>query len=225
MNDQVYWACADVLVLAVQLPSAANLPSAAELRQRVLTALDAMIGKGRAAGLNDADLAEARYALVAFIDEQILKSNWPGRNEWMGQPLQLLLYREYTAGENFFVRMRALLQQGTRPLALEVYYLCLALGFRGAYGLSGDLTALTTYVDAARQQIARALPPAAKLAPHAQPSERARAVRTSYAPLIGLIAGCILLVCGVLFGFRHSLQSRVEETLRQVPLASSGVNP
>ena len=91
MNEAMFWACADVLILGSQLPRAANLPPPAELRQRILTALDAMVGKGRELGVPDIELVEARYALVAFIDEQILKANWPGRAEGMGQPLQLQL--------------------------------------------------------------------------------------------------------------------------------------
>ena len=103
-SDQIYWACADALVLAVQLPAAASLPPASELQQRLMTLLDGIVAKGRKAGVPDVELAEARYALTAFMDEQILKSNWPGRAEWMNQPLQLQLYREFTAGENFFKR-------------------------------------------------------------------------------------------------------------------------
>src|SRR5712675_2203910 len=108
MSDAIYWPCADVLILAAQLASANNLPPASDLRQRVIDVLDRMVSAARTAGVPEADIAEARYALVAFIDEQVLKSSWPGRVEWMNQPLQLTLYREYTAGENFFARMRAL---------------------------------------------------------------------------------------------------------------------
>src|SRR6188768_1884224 len=149
MNAQIYLVCADSLRLAVRLPTASDLPSAGELRQRVVAALEGVMTRGRAAGLPEADLAEARYALVAFIDEQVLKSSWPGRAEWMSQPQQLLDYREYTAGENFFVRLRALLQNGGRPFALQIYYLCMALGFRGAYGVSGDVSAVNGLIEAA----------------------------------------------------------------------------
>ena len=68
---------------------------------------------------------------MAFIDERILKSNWLGRAEWMKNPLQLELFGEYTAGENFFTRMRALLNRREWSASLEVYYLCLGLGFHG----------------------------------------------------------------------------------------------
>jgi type VI secretion system protein ImpK len=215
--EQIYAACADVLVLAVQLPGAANLPPAPELRQRITAALDDMVNKGRTAGVPDADLAEARYALVAFIDEQILKSKWAGRQEWMNQPLQLLLYREYTAGENFFARMRALLQRGAPSLGLEVYYLCLALGFRGAYGVTGDVTAVSKYAQAAWQVLARALPTPSKLAPNAEPKDRATAARGgSYLALV--VAGaCLVLIAIALIGLHFSLTREVEQATRAMP--------
>lgn len=200
-------------MLGAKLPQTPNLPPSAELRQRVLTALDTMVGRGRADGLPDAELAEARYALVAFIDEQILKSNWPGRAEWMGQPLQLMLYGEYTAGENFFNRMRILLQQGGASLSLEIYYLCLALGFRGAHGVSGDHNALQSYQDAARQRVVTAWPPGPKIAPRAEPVDRVGAKRSSNAPLIGVIVGSLLVAVLVVIGLERLLSSRLDESL------------
>ena len=221
VTEAIFWACADVLILGAQLPRAANLPPPAELRQRILTALDAMVGKGRASGLPDAELVEARYALVAFIDEQILKSNWPGRAEWMGQPLQLQLYGEYTAGENFFNRLRALLQQGGTALALEIYYLCLALGFRGSYGNSADQRPLMQFSDAARQRVTKGLPSAAKLGPHSEPRERVGAARSSNAPLIGLIVGCIFVGLLVVFGLERISHMHLQETLQALPAGSA----
>lgn len=211
MTEQLYRACADVLSVAVQLPSAAQLPPANELRQRMIQSLDGMVLRGRALGIPDAELAEARYALVAFTDEQILKSNWPGKNEWMNQPLQLALYREYTAGENFFVRLRALLQSGRPALALEVYYLCLMLGFRGAYGKTGDVQSVNTWSEAARQQLKPTLPDASKLGPHAQPQDRGRVERTNKLALILLIAGCVVVSVVVLFGLKALLDSNLQE--------------
>ena len=73
----------------------------------------------------------ALYAIVAFMDEQILRSQWSGRQQWMSQPLQLTYFNENTAGEGFFTRMQALEQRPNQAHVLEIYYLCLALGFRG----------------------------------------------------------------------------------------------
>ena len=68
----MYRACADVLALAVQLPVSPLPGSATELRQQLVAALDKMVSRGRRAELPPADLAEARYALVALLDEQVL---------------------------------------------------------------------------------------------------------------------------------------------------------
>jgi type VI secretion system protein ImpK len=213
MTEPLYWCCAELLALGVRIPQSSNLAPPHELRQIILTALDTMVGRGRSRGFPDTDLAEARYALVAFLDEQINKSNWPGRNEWMGHPLQLELYREYTAGENFFKRMRVLTQQGQFSPALEIYYLCLLLGFRGAFGASGDTRTLNGISDNARQRVAQAWPLTAKLAPRAEPPDRLSARRTSHIPAIATIVGLLVLVVAVMFGFERLLNSDVENLL------------
>jgi type VI secretion system protein ImpK len=225
MNAQIYRVCADSLMFALRLPTATDLPAAAELRQRAIRMLDAMVSQGRAAGLAEADLAEARYALVAFIDEQVLKSSWSGRNEWMSQPLQLLLYREYTAGENFFVRLRSLITTGARPLALEAYYLCLALGFRGAYGVSGEVSAIGSYVESARRELAKTLPSTVKFGPNAQARDLLGADRKSNALLISVLVGCALLVVLVLVGLHFELRSELNQALGSLPPSATQAKP
>jgi type VI secretion system protein ImpK len=216
-NDAIYWPCADALILASQLASATSLPSANELRQRITDLLDRMVGSARAAGVAEADIAEARYALVAFIDEQILRSTWQGRSEWMNQPLQLLFYREFTAGENFFARMRALLNQGGRETALEIYFLCLALGFGGAYGANANPGALASFSDAAVQQIGRRLPSSSKISPNALPSDRAGAEKRGTGPLVGLLVGCAIVVVALLIGLQWSLHSTIRDAVQVIP--------
>jgi type VI secretion system protein ImpK len=223
MSDAAYWPFADVLILAAQLSSSSNLPAPNDLRQRIIDVLDRTVGTARAAGLPEADIAESRYALVAFIDEQILKSSWPGRAEWMNQPLQLILYREYTAGENFFARMRALLNQGGRQVALQAYYLCLALGFRGAYGVSGDAGSLTSFASAAQQQIAAALPSANKISPHALPRDRMQAEKKGIGALVGLIVGCSIVVLAVVVGLEWALRSTIHDSLATMPAPAASV--
>jgi type VI secretion system protein ImpK len=222
MLDAIYWSSADVLILASQLASAGHLPPPADLRQRVTDLLDRMVGKARSEGVSDQEIAEARYALVAYIDEQILKSSWAGRGEWMNQPLQLGLYREFDAGEKFFARLRALLSHGDRLPAIEIYFLCLALGFRGAYG-DRDPAALASFVSTAQQQIARALPPANKISPHAQPRDRAKAEKKSLGPFIALLVGCAVVVMGVVLTLQLLLHSNIEDALKAMPAASASV--
>jgi len=219
MSDAIYWPSAHALILASQLPTTTSLPAPAELRQRIVDVLDRMVGGARAARVPEAEIAEARYALVAFIDEQILKSSWPGRVEWMNQPLQLVLYREFTAGENFFARLRALLNHGGHESALQIYYLCLALGFRGAYGVSGNPGALASFTDAARERVAKGLPAPGKISPNAAPRDRARETRGNRGALIGLVAGCVLVVLVVLAGLEWSLRTTTRQAVEAIPAA------
>ena len=175
-----------------------------------------MVGKARAAGVPEPDLADMRYAVVAFLDEQILKANWPGRNEWMSQPLQLVLFNQYTAGEHFFNRLRALLGEG-RPDAVAAYQLCLALGFRGQYGTGADPTSLAGFSQAALQQVSRFLPRSDKLGPNAVPADRAQKVKSSNAPLIAFAVGGLFIALAVLVGLERLVHSDVQRTLDILP--------
>ena len=213
MSDEIYWPCAHALILATQLPTATGLPPPQDLRQRIMDVLDRMVGAARAANVPEADIVEARYALVAFIDEQILKSAWSGRVEWMNQPLQLVLYREFTAGENFFARMRALLNGSGRELPLEIYYLCLALGFRGAYGVSGNASTLATFTDAARERVTKRLPASGKISPHGEPRDRATKTRANRSFLLVLLTTCVAIVLVTIVARQWSLHSTIEQAV------------
>jgi type VI secretion system protein ImpK len=95
------------------------------------------------------DIADARFALAAFVDEAILRSRWSGKEQWADNPLQLQLFETYVAGEIFFEKLETLRTRGeTAVEVLEIYYLCLTLGFEGKYGIEGAerLTALAKIV-------------------------------------------------------------------------------
>jgi type VI secretion system protein ImpK len=88
------------------------------------------------AGVNSRMVHEAKYALVAFVDELVVGSTWTKKAEWMSQPLQLALFGEHLAGEGFYQHLSDLRQFGAQFIdALEIYYLCLQLGFMGKYRL------------------------------------------------------------------------------------------
>jgi type IV/VI secretion system ImpK/VasF family protein len=84
----------------------------------------------------------------------------------MKQPLQLLLYQESAAGENFFVRLRALLQKADRVAAIQAYGLCLTLGFRGAYGRNRESKPISMFKQAVEVKLARVLPSPDVISPH-----------------------------------------------------------
>ncbi|QGZ38918.1 type VI secretion system protein ImpK [Pseudoduganella flava] len=92
------------------------------------------------------DIDAAKYAYCAALDEIILGSPFPIRDAWERRPLQLALFGDQLAGEHFFDRLDELRGKGgTRLQALQVFHMCLLLGFRGKYALdSSDKLAYMT---------------------------------------------------------------------------------
>lgn len=79
------------------------------------------------------------YALAAFIDELVLLSEWPGKKQWISQTLQWQFFQEHVAGEGFFKQLTILRQQGeSQADILQLYYICLQLGFQGKYRMQGN---------------------------------------------------------------------------------------
>ena len=189
----MYRICAAPILRASAFPLGIPAAQPLEVRDWFRAQLDRMVVEGRAIGLEQADLEEARYALVAFIDERVLRSSWPGREEWMRQPLQLICYRENVAGENFFRRLRTLLRAPRRLPAIQVYALCLALGFRGAYQQSADVSALAKFQRAAFRRLFDALPPRDVASPHLQRPLCPDTPRQG-SPLLLALCGGVLLV-------------------------------
>ncbi|HVT91790.1 MAG TPA: DotU family type IV/VI secretion system protein [Bryobacteraceae bacterium] len=100
---------------------------------------------------------ETDFAIVAFLDEVILSSHDPCRNEWAQKPLQDELFGISVAGELFYARLEKLLTRQDSPeLAdmLEVFYLCLLLGFKGKYIIGGG-SELHVLMDRVGQRIER----------------------------------------------------------------------
>jgi type VI secretion system protein ImpK len=124
--------CSDLLAFAIQLKKSADPGDAETLRQKIDEQFRALEVRARQADIPQEDLQQAKYAIVAFIDEIVLSSSWPLKDAWGDKPLQLLYFNEFAAGEEFYNRIDQ--YRGARKTAvLEVYYLSLALGFRGKY--------------------------------------------------------------------------------------------
>lgn len=154
------------------------------------------------------DIAAAKYALAALVDEVVLSSGWHGREQWADDPLQLRFFGTYLAGEGFFERLdtlRAL--EKTSADVLEIYYLCLVLGFKGKYGISGAerLQALKKVVQSELERGQSAEPK--ELSPHWQlkdgPEAQAdRLPRWLVYACAAVLAACLLLYVGLYISIR-----------------------
>jgi len=113
-------------------------------RHHTREALKTAAGQALAAGYPSEDVKFATFASVAFLDESVLNSRNPVFTGWLSKPLQEELFGTHIAGEVFFQHLQQLLgRNDSADLAdvLEVYHLCLLLGFGGRYsaGNRGEL--------------------------------------------------------------------------------------
>ncbi len=74
----------------------------------------------------------AKYALVAWIDEWLIELPWEGQPWWTENSLEIQYYGSKLYHEQFFVRAQQAQQLDDRD-ALEVFYVCVVLGFKGLY--------------------------------------------------------------------------------------------
>lgn len=94
----------------------------------------------RKAGVSAEEIYAAKYAFCASVDEFILANpEAPIHADWERRPLQLALFGEQLAGENFFNLLEEQRTLGApRVQAMEVFHMCLLLGFQGKYMLDGQ---------------------------------------------------------------------------------------
>lgn len=95
-----------------------------EAEQRAATARD-----------TSANFGLARYALVYWADEVLINSPWTQAEAWRNHILEWEYYHENLGGEKFYEKAEeAERLADTDPL--EVFFLCVALGFQGRLGFS-----------------------------------------------------------------------------------------
>ena len=207
------------LILSLRGSSAYGTES--ELRARIGEYLDSIDREGQQAGIARTDLEEAKYPLVAFIDETILNSSWTGREQWREHPLQLDLYGEVVAGERFFDRLETVRRGGDAKMdLLEIYYLCLALGFEGKYKILGK-ERLHALVDEVRRDLGlqRDRSSRAPISPNGRQRDAREGGAEDDWPWLKIAAGTagglvlLFVVLSLLIGMTESGSLRVLETL------------
>lgn len=207
--------CNPLLSMAVQLiKEASGAKLAQPFQERIAQEFDRFERYGFEQQLDIVTIQSAKYALAAFIDEVVITSNWEGRLAWMGKTLQLQFFGEHLAGEGFFKRLQDLMVSPHKNLALlEVYYLCLQLGFKGRYRLHNTEQLLTVNVDLRSQiELARGtIDP--RLAPNAIPKASMITRMSREIPLwiIGSVAGAILLL--IYMGYSFAIQHQADQAL------------
>src|ERR1700757_1179397 len=107
--------------------------SAESFRAQVKHALRQAEQDARSHGYKQEDIRQVTFAVVAFLDESVLSCRNPVFADWPRLPLQTELFGHQNAGEIVFQDIqRVLVRNDSHEVAdiLEVYNLCLLLGFK-----------------------------------------------------------------------------------------------
>lgn len=156
-NDLVTFA-GPIFDLVLRVKSGIVEPSN-ELRPKIASMLDDFEKRAERYRFNSKIVQVSKFALAAFVDETVLTNNFAMRNEWEKNPLQLQYFGEQLAGNKFFDKLEAMLKQiDTTADAVEIYYFCMLLGFKGRYAVYEQEKLLATM-----QETANALVKAGKI--------------------------------------------------------------
>lgn len=133
-NDLVAFA-GQIFDLVLRLKAGIVQPSN-DLRPKISAMLGEFEKRAERYRYNPKVTQVAKFGLAAFVDEAVLTNNFPLRQEWEKNPLQLEYFGEQLAGEKFFDKLDAMLNQiEITQDAVEVYYVCMLLGFKGKYAI------------------------------------------------------------------------------------------
>ncbi len=105
-----------------------------DLRPKCTKLLDEFEKRAERYRFNHKVVRVSKFAMASFIDETILTNDFPLKDEWEKYPLQLEYFGESLAGNKFFDKLEAMLKQmKVTADAVEIYYVCMLLGFKGRY--------------------------------------------------------------------------------------------
>lgn len=157
------------------------------------------------------DVFLSKFAFCALVDETMLMTPSAARDDWERRPLQLELFGEQLAGERFFEHLEKLRADNPpRVQVLEVFHMCLLLGFQGQYVLEGSekLNYLTGRLG---DEIAHIKGKRASFAPHWAPPDRIMHTLRNEVPLwvIASVFACLGLLAylGLQWGLARQTRS------------------
>ena len=193
-----------------------HAPQDAEVfRERIKQFLTAFERGATRMNASAEDVYACKYAFCATVDEAVLMSGFKVREAWQRLPLQVQFFGEQLAGEQFFEKLEELRRQGApRVQAMEVFHMCLLLGFQGKYLIEGSekLGYLTARLG---DEIARIKGQGAGFAPHWAAPDRIQHQLKNEVPLwvVASVFGLMALLAYT--GLRWQLGQHTSEALGQ----------
>lgn len=126
--------CTDLLLIIIKMRDTTDLGETAALRKLVNYYITQFQKNCLMAGFAPETIDLVKYALVATLDETVLSIPGEARDFWITNPMQLEIFGDNIAGEEFYRKLDQLMHAPEENSSiLEIYYMCLCLGFQGKY--------------------------------------------------------------------------------------------
>jgi type VI secretion system protein ImpK len=221
-------AAAPLLDLLSRLVASVHVPNPEELRQRAIRAMRGFEAEARAAEINPDEIRAAHYGLCAAIDDVAMATPWGQQSGWGAHSLVSTFHQEVKAGDRFFDMLAGMQKDpGRYRQALEVSYLCLALGLQGRYRLSPRGTAELDRIREGLYQLLVQLrgPYERELSPHWRGVDAPHR-RTSRSVPSWVAAVLAVAVLGIAYaGLASSLGGRSEDLFARLAALPPGALP
>ena len=225
----------EFISMALILRRGRQVTSVSAFEESVDKFFAALEREARASNYSVVQVKDTQYALCAFLDESVLRAKMPVapvaaktedsppsanaalaapaekvnelRRHIEVSPLQFRHFGVHLAGEGFFDKIEALRADVKRNLdVLEVYHLCLALGFEGKFSVDDGKDQLRYLANTLGQDIARYRKTPKALSPDwALPDQVSQMLRHEvpvwvYLALIALVCLAVYLTLDWLLG-------------------------
>jgi type VI secretion system protein ImpK len=214
--------CTDIFLAVLRIQKTRDVGPFESLHPNIQKLFQSFEERCKSLAIDPDDVATAKYALAAFMDETVLNSQWPHKDLWADNPLQLDYFGTYLAGETFFDKLEEVRARAdAKPDLLEIYYLCLLLGFKGKYGVSGE-EKLRSLIESVGAEVGRLKPGGGKeLSPHWKVPDGPQAAASDKLPrwvvltCWGIVALALVVYLGLFFKIRHDAGVLREDIQKQ----------
>ncbi|HEX3846089.1 MAG TPA: type IVB secretion system protein IcmH/DotU [Steroidobacteraceae bacterium] len=219
-------AATPLLVLVGRLRGQISQADVDALRRQTTQEIRAFEDRARAAGVSPEDVLAARYGLCTVLDEAVMNTPWGAQSGWSSQSLLVTFHREASGGVKFFQLLERVSADPRRYIALlELFYICLSLGFEGKYRVDerGASKLAELRSDLYRNIRSVRSAPLGALSAHWRGVEDRRNAVLRFVPLWVVAAACVAALVGTYAYFSKSLSARAEPI--DATLARIGLDP
>ena len=201
--------CTDLFLIIIRMREAEDLGDPAGLCKLINYYVELFEKNCAALKVAPDSIADTKYALIALIDETVLSVAGICRDYWLTRPLQLEHFGDNIAGQEFYNKLqKMLLQPETKKDVLEVYYLCLSLGFEGKYRISNAEERGAIMEDLGRKLRRTRIRASSELSPHGKRADSSILKRKGHWVfplwLTGALSGGAVAACWIFLYFVNS---------------------